>query len=71
MLSLYWVANFVIPGMITKDLQGQPAASAQDEERDEPEATSTVEENMGAAQPNRKVEEPRGVKKNTASSTAR
>ncbi|KAJ8497561.1 hypothetical protein OPV22_008113 [Ensete ventricosum] len=57
LLSIYWVANFIVPGMITKELQ--PATSEQ-------EAGTEEEEEEGTVKPsNLKIKKSRGMKKTT------
>ncbi|URD76186.1 hypothetical protein MUK42_08394 [Musa troglodytarum] len=57
LLSIYWVANFIVPGMITRELQ--PAASEQ-------EAGTEEEKEEGMVKPPKlKIKKSRGTKKTT------
>ncbi|CAL9063473.1 unnamed protein product [Musa banksii] len=57
LLFIYWVTNFIVPGMITKELQSETS---------EQEAGTEEEKEEGMVEPpNLKIKKSRGVRKTT------
>ncbi|WOL13010.1 hypothetical protein Cni_G21779 [Canna indica] len=64
LLAMYWVANFIVPGMISEDLQ--QAASAQEPEQ-EAASSGEVEKVSMDVKPDLEVKKERKIKKSATS----